>query len=84
MDGAIPVNGLCRDGDGICAAKGLCIFLDGSYATADLTKLVKESASDFLELLANYWFVLPLLIDRCIIIVIYNTHAINIYIDAYI
>ena len=53
--GKIPVNGLCRDGRGICDDTGVCIFLDGTFAKADLSRLVKESAGEAFQLLSNYW-----------------------------
>lgn len=54
-DGEIPVNGICIDESGRCDDNGFCRFPNGSYAKADLIKLVKESAQDFIYLLANYW-----------------------------
>lgn len=54
-DGSIPVNGLCRDGRGICDTGGICVFLDGTFAKADLNRLVQESANEAFQVLANYW-----------------------------
>ena len=55
LDGNIPNNGLCANGSGVCSKEGICVWKDGTFAIADLSILLRDTADLAINTLVTYW-----------------------------